>query len=630
MAGWNPDKIKRIVTGDYALDADLEKGLKAQDFYSNQSKLPRLPIPDLSETLDMYLKTVQPLATPEEYEKTKAAVTGAKTPGSLVQELYKRLQEHGSKWTHSSWLQKWWNQMMYLQWRDCNVINLNYYFLFAEDPSLPVRTSDIRVKELGIQAIAGARMLSGLLEFRQRLLDGTEPPEGGKVPQCAAMWKYLFNDCRVPAPDQDEFHLYNPNLHNHVVVLRKNKFYTFNVFHPDGTRLSTADLAAQLQSVITQAGDSEDVNVGILTSDNRDKFLAARNQLIADGNEKTLEAIQSAVLAIALDDTAPVSREDCSRQLWHGQSSAHTNRWFDKTVTIVVFRNGKMGCNIEHCMFDGSPTRHLMCSTLEALRAGKVNHGDPKASTNLSAPQQQKFILSATTVKMVQEAGKRFDDWVGIHDMKTLAFQGYGAAAIKKMKCSPDAFAQMAIQLAYYKLFGKVAATYESSAVRNFLHGRTETTRSVSVECAGWLAAMNDPKSEGKTRYELFMKAIAAHSDYLKKAGSGKGVDRLLLGMKLCLKAGESDPLFTDPLFTRSKTWIISTSHLAHELVDGWGFGEVDAEGVGVGYSVKDQLMQFTVTCQHIDRKWSPNMVEYLDQALLEMRAMCAANQPAE
>ena len=77
-----------------------------------------------------------------------------------------------------------------------------------------------------------------------------------------------------------EFHLYNPNLHNHIVVLRKNKYYTFNVMHPDGRRLSTADLAAQLQAVITQAGPKDDLNVGILTADDRDSNLAARKQVV--------------------------------------------------------------------------------------------------------------------------------------------------------------------------------------------------------------------------------------------------------------------------------------------------------------------------------------------------------------
>eukprot|EP00906_Rhabdomonas_costata_P011200 RCo015856 len=630
MAGWNEGQIKRIVTGDYALDTDLEKGLKSQDFYANQSKLGRLPIADLNEALDLFLKTAQPLASPEELERTKAVVEGFRAPGGMGQTLYKRLQEHASKWGHSSWLQKWWNHIMYLQWRGANAVNVNYYFLFAEDPGLPVRTSDVRVKELGIQALAGARMLTGILDFRQRLLDGTEPPEGGKVPQCVAMWKYLFNDCRVAAPDQDEFHLYNPNLHNHIVVIRKNKYYTFSVLHADGRRLSTADLAAQLQAVITQAGSEDDLNVGILTADDRDRNLAARKQLLADGNEASLEALQSAILAVCLDDSAPVSREECSKLLWHGDVAARNNRWYDKTVSIVVFRNGKMGCQIEHCMFDGTPTRHLMCSVLENLRAGKVNHGDPKATPNLPVPTQLKFILTTTTVRMIQESGKRFDDYVAVHDLRVLAFQGYGAAAIKKMKCSPDAFAQVAIQYAYYKQFGKQAATYESTNMRTYLHGRTETTRSATAEAGAFLAAISDPKTDKKVSYDLFMKAIAAHSDYIKKASAGKGVDRLFLGLKLCLKPGESDPLFDDPVFVRSKNWLISTSHLAHELVDGWGFAETDPEGVGVGYSVKDQMMQFTVTCPHKARGWSLNLVEYLDQALLEMRALCLACQPTE
>lgn len=51
----------------------------------------------------------------------------------------------------------------------------------------------------------------------------------------------------------------------------------------------------------------------------------------------------------------------------------------------------------------------------------------------------------------------------------------------------------MAIQLAYYKMYGHVAATYESAGTRKFIHGRTETGRSVSVESLAWVQAMEDP-----------------------------------------------------------------------------------------------------------------------------------------
>lgn len=56
-----------------------------------------------------------------------------------------------------------------------------------------------------------------------------------------------------------------------------------------------------------------------------------------------------------------------------------------------------------------------------------------------------------------------------------LRFDHFGKNRIKEMGVSPDGFAQMAMQLAYYLRRGHLVATYESCAMRNFLHGRTET-----------------------------------------------------------------------------------------------------------------------------------------------------------
>ena len=48
---------------------------------------------------------------------------------------------------------------------------------------------------------------------------------------------------------------------------------------------------------------------------------------------------------------------------------------------------------------------------------------------------------------------------------------------------SPDAFIQIAMQMAYYKdSNGKFALTYESCMTRLYLHGRTETVRAFSQE----------------------------------------------------------------------------------------------------------------------------------------------------
>jgi len=63
-------------------------------------------------------------------------------------------------------------------------------------------------------------------------------------------------------------------------------------------------------------------------------------------------------------------------------------------------------------------------------------------------------------------------------------------------KVSPDSFIQQALQLAWYRDQGYVTATYESASTRGFLHGRTETIRSVTTDSRVFVRAMLDPKSE--------------------------------------------------------------------------------------------------------------------------------------
>jgi Choline/Carnitine o-acyltransferase len=43
---------------------------------------------------------------------------------------------------------------------------------------------------------------------------------------------------------------------------------------------------------------------------------------------------------LCLDSCSPVTRDEVARELWHGDG---TNRWYDKSVQIVVFANGKAG-----------------------------------------------------------------------------------------------------------------------------------------------------------------------------------------------------------------------------------------------------------------------------------------------
>jgi carnitine O-acetyltransferase len=207
------------------------------------------------------------------------------------------------------------------------------------------------------------------------------------------------------------------------------------------------------------------------------------------------------------------------------------------------------------------------------------------------------------------------------------SFQGYGSSFMKQSGYAPDAFVQMAMQLATYRLFGEQAGTYEATQVRPFLHGRTETTRTVSTASAAFIKKMGmfpkmdeaDPGTR-KEKLALLQEATRVHSEYTKTAAQAQGVDRHFLGLSLLLEEGETKPaLYSDPVFIRSKTWRVSTSHLTHLRHASWGFGEVVPDGVGIGYAILPESCVFHVTARR-ERSWSDKLSELLEEALLEMK----------
>ena len=60
---------------------------------------------------------------------------------------------------------------------------------------------------------------------------------------------------------------------------------------------------------------------------------------------------------------------------------------------------------------------------------------------------------------------------------------------------SPDAYIQMALQLAWYRTRGTFVATYETVLTRLFHHGRTETIRTLSNDSRAFVLTMSDPAS---------------------------------------------------------------------------------------------------------------------------------------
>lgn len=62
--------------------------------------LPKVPVPPLKQTLDMYLKCVQHLTKEEKFKKTKAIVEKFAAPGGVGEVLQKKLLERREKTTN--------------------------------------------------------------------------------------------------------------------------------------------------------------------------------------------------------------------------------------------------------------------------------------------------------------------------------------------------------------------------------------------------------------------------------------------------------------------------------------------------------------------------------------------------
>lgn len=427
----------------------------------------------------------------------------------------------------------------------------------------------------------------------------------------------MFNASRIPAAGEDEAVKYPAESNNHVVVLRNNHFFEFDLVDSSGRELTAPEIEAQLAKIqeSAEASTADGTPVGALTSDNRDKWLASREALLAasPANKAALERIQSAVIVVCLDEQAPVTREDAAWGLWYGDGQ---NRFYDKQQ-LIVFANGKSGYMGEHSTMDGTPTLRLNDFCLSAIAAGKVDLGGSVAG-DLPAPKRIQFTLNADVEARVRDSIAAFEALKAKHDLAVLDFQGYGKGAIKGYKCSPDAWVQMVIQLAYFKLYGRPAPTYESAQTRKFRWGRTETIRSCSVESLAFCQAMEDVTASDEERHARFQAAAKQHLSYASAAADGQGVDRHLFGLKKLLQEGEALPaLYSDEAFGKTSNWQLSTSQISSEAFDCWGYGEVTPDGYGCAYAIKEKSLTFTLTSLGLGAE---KLRHYLNEAAVDLR----------
>ncbi|KAI9799577.1 MAG: hypothetical protein M1825_004503 [Sarcosagium campestre] len=570
-----------------------------------EDSLPRLPVPTLQETADRYLKSVHPVVSRREFERTEKAVADFVKPGGIGEVLQKRLVARREDPKHQNWIIDWWNDAAYLSPRDPVVPYVSYFYSHRDDR----RRRD--------PAKRAAAITTAVLDFKNQVDSGTlEPEYMKKLPMAMASYKWMFNACRIPAKSTDYPVKYPASENPHIVVIRKNQF--FKVLHSvGGQALNTLELEQQFRRIYERAEKAP--AVGSLTSENRNVWAEARSRLIDANaaNSTILETIQSASFIVCLDDATPVTLEERAHQYWHGDGQ---NRWFDKPCQFIINDNGTSGFIGEHSMMDGTPTHRLNDYANMVIFTDKLDFSNPVVRSELPEPQPLRFHVNKEVQEDIARATKDFAEVIGLHELRVQAYQAYGKGLIKKFKCSPDAYVQMVIQLGYHKMFGKNRPTYESAATRRFQLGRTETCRSVSDASVAFCDAMADPSVNQKTCADLFRRAVNSHVQYITDASEGKGVDRHLFGLKKLVEPGEDTPeLYKDPAYAYSGKWFISSSQLSSEYFNGYGWSQVIDEGFGIAYMINENSIQFNIVSKGLG---SERMSFYLNEAAGDIRDM--------
>ncbi|NP_001427294.1 carnitine O-palmitoyltransferase 1, liver isoform isoform 6 [Homo sapiens] len=444
---------------------------------------------------------------------------------------------------------------------------------------------------------------------------------GSTIPLCSAQWERMFNTSRIPGEETDTIQHMRDS--KHIVVYHRGRYFKVWLYH-DGRLLKPREMEQQMQRILDNTSEPQpgEARLAALTAGDRVPWARCRQAYFGRGkNKQSLDAVEKAAFFVTLDETEEgyrsedpdTSMDSYAKSLLHGRCY---DRWFDKSFTFVVFKNGKMGLNAEHSWADAPIVAHLWeyVMSIDSLQLGYAEDGHCKGdiNPNIPYPTRLQWDIPGECQEVIETSLNTANLLANDVDFHSFPFVAFGKGIIKKCRTSPDAFVQLALQLAHYKDMGKFCLTYEASMTRLFREGRTETVRSCTTESCDFVRAMVDPAQTVEQRLKLFKLASEKHQHMYRLAMTGSGIDRHLFCLYVVSKylAVES-PFLKEVL---SEPWRLSTSQTPQQQVElfdlennpeyvssGGGFGPVADDGYGVSYIlVGENLINF-----HISSKFS-------------------------
>ncbi|XP_055001766.1 carnitine O-palmitoyltransferase 1, brain isoform isoform X2 [Sorex araneus] len=602
--------------------------------FSYQRSLPRLPVPSLQDTVRQYLESVEPVLSKEDFEETAVLAQGfLRMQGSSLQR-YLRFKS----WWASNYVSDWWEEFVYLRSRNSLMVNSNYYMM-----------DFLYVTPTPLQAARAGNAVHALLLYRHHLNRQEILPTLllGMRPLCSAQYEKIFNTTRIPGIHKDQIHHLDDS--RHVAVFHRGRFFRVGTHSPSGL-LSPRALEQQFQRILDDPSPAcpLEEHLAALTAAPRDQWAQARCSLKRQARE-TLETVEGAAFFVSLDwEPRGLMKENPAASL---DAYAHAllagrgyDRWFDKSFTLIVFSNGKLGLSVEHSWADCPISGHMwefMLAT-ECFQLGYSADGHCKGCPDSTLPQPQRLHWDLPdkidlSISLALRGAKTLAEDIDCH---VFPFSHFGKGFIKHCHLSSDGFIQTALQLAYFRDRGRFCLTYESAMTRLFLEGRTETVRSCTRESCNFVRAMESQERLASQCLALFRLAVDKHQALLKAAMIGQGVDRHLFALCLVSQFLHLPSPFLDQV--HSEQWPLATSQIpvqqtqlfdVHNFPDyissGGGFGPADDHGYGVSYIfMGEDMVTFHISSKKSSTKTdSHRLGQHIEDALLDIASLFPERQ---
>lgn len=429
---------------------------------------------------------------------------------------------------------------MYLSARDSVVLNFNPFMSFNPDPR----------PEFNQQLLRASNMVCSAVRFMKTLRAGVLEPEVfhlnpersntdafkrlirwvpsslswygaymvNAYPLDMSQYFRLFNSSRIPKRHRDE--LFTDESGRHLLVMRKGHMYVFDVLDGDGNLVAPALIQSNLQHILNDPAPPPSLPVGVLTSENRDVWADLRQQLEAAGNAEQLRVVDSALFCLSLDDEDMKDHIHTSHNMLHGDGC---NRWYDKSFSVIVARDGTAAINFEHSWGDGVAVLRFQNEVFKDSTERPQLHPDAGPAPPASGVRRLDFLLDAALESGIQRAKERFDSDVSRLTIAAMEFRRGGKEQLKRSRLSPDAVAQLSFQMGFLRQYGSTVATYESCSTAAFRHGRTETIRPATVHtqrCAH--AFVHEPQKHSVEQLQQMLRDCSHyHGQLTKEAAMG-------------------------------------------------------------------------------------------------------------